>query len=125
MQDGVEKIEGRYYITYNGIKGDILYWSNKYNIPYRTIYKRIYSRKSIEEILSKEKLKVTYQKKKKRNSISTICWNCKNSVPTKDMKIGCVWSIFQKPIDGWKSVKTTVNHQESFLVLDCPEFLEG
>lgn len=61
----------------------------------------------------------------------TICWDCKNAVPTADGKYGCPWSREAKPVDGWEAKPT--QHKDhyprgfrvvnSFNVRKCPKFI--
>lgn len=57
----------------------------------------------------------------------SICWGCKNAVPGNGK--GCRWSVYLKPVDGWKATPT--EHKcvrkttKGFCVLECPEFEKG
>lgn len=57
----------------------------------------------------------------------TICWNCKNCVPSVEKKQGCEWSEHLKPVPGWDAVrhKLTVSTGRSvisYMVRSCPKF---
>ena len=60
----------------------------------------------------------------------TICWKCRNAVP--EGEYGCSWSRELKPVPGWTAVSHNIKvypawgrelGQESFKVVDCPEFI--
>lgn len=50
----------------------------------------------------------------------TKCWWCKHAVP--GAHTGCEWSMYQKPVPGWKAEKTHVTDYDSYLVKECPKF---
>ena len=60
----------------------------------------------------------------------TLCWRCANSVPNNLTGTGCPWSIFFRPIEGWKAEyhparmvgKNIV--KETYTVIECPMFVE-
>ena len=68
---------------------------------------------------------------------STICWNCKNAVPSEDGLVGCNWSRNLQPVDGWTAEETVMNldygdaknrvvrREVGYVVLDCPGFEVG
>jgi hypothetical protein len=58
----------------------------------------------------------------------TLCWSCKNAVPGHET--GCSWSRGFIPVQGWTAEETKLKNPgaklaDSFLVLECPEFMEG
>lgn len=56
----------------------------------------------------------------------TICWKCRNAVPTATS--GCSWSRDLVPVPGWVAEKHTTPHANdggmitSYCVDYCPEF---
>lgn len=66
----------------------------------------------------------------KRKSVPknpTICWKCKNAVPTATC--GCSWSRSFVPVDGWIAEKHNVKQSngrdgvyDTYRVIRCPEF---
>lgn len=59
---------------------------------------------------------------------STLCWKCKKAT------CKCSWSKNFIPVKGWKAEPTKVLSRnsarsdrtvDSYLVLECPEFVEG
>lgn len=76
--------------------------------------------------------------KMQHNCAETLCWQCANSVPKIDRGKyvrGCSWSIAFEPVEGWtatrcdmlvKNMRGHYSHMlESYLVRECPEFVEG
>lgn len=69
----------------------------------------------------------------KRNDDDTLCWYCKNAVPSE--RYGCAWSERGKPVDGWNAEETEIANTrgteaikyitKSYKILSCPEFKEG
>lgn len=62
------------------------------------------------------------------NNTPTLCWRCKNAVPGPET--GCSWSRGFIPVQGWTAQETKIRVVgggtiDSFLVLECPEFMEG
>lgn len=64
---------------------------------------------------------------KRKNKAASICWKCRNAVPTE--KTGCSWSRDFVPVDGWvvENHCIYVNPEcsrrvESYCVEYCPEF---
>ena len=63
----------------------------------------------------------------------TLCWSCRNAVPTADGSCGCSWSKRYVPVKGWNALRRDVAVMkykrpcatESYMVKDCPEFIEG
>ena len=55
----------------------------------------------------------------------TICWGCQNAIGR------CNWSRELKPVDGWDVIPRTIKASkngmtdilESYIVLECPEFI--
>lgn len=65
---------------------------------------------------------------------ATLCWDCKNAVPTLDRKCGCSWSRWFRPVEGWEAVRKDVRvisggtqerMSESYIVKKCPQFVKG
>lgn len=58
----------------------------------------------------------------------TLCWSCRNAVPSPDGEYGCSWSRKFEPVEGWKATPTvmqpSMRNQEyaSYYVIDCPEY---
>lgn len=61
--------------------------------------------------------------------ISTKCWSCKHSVPCREKKQGCEWSVSLKPVPGWlaeyKPIQIQGRMVESYCVITCPKFERG
>lgn len=55
---------------------------------------------------------------------ATLCWECKNAVPTKDA--GCSWSRAFQPVEGWTAEKHQQKQSssvyETYCVISCPLF---
>lgn len=67
--------------------------------------------------------------KKSKQFRPSLCWECVNAVPDDTLGYGCSWSREQKPVDGWKAVKTNVEEDSYyppdrpvFHVMCCPKF---
>lgn len=69
-------------------------------------------------------------------SVSTLCFDCVNAVPTPDGTRGCEWSRCFRPVPGWEAKRNDVRIQsgntnppvrmvESYRVRKCPKFTEG
>lgn len=66
---------------------------------------------------------------------TTLCWLCRNAVPSPELGTGCSWSMDGKPVDGWdahrrdvhgyKDGKLTAGAIESYRVRLCPKFQRG
>lgn len=74
------------------------------------------------------------KKERKASKLKTKCWHCKHAVPNHRgdgeykqgvEKIGCEWSIFGKPVPGWKAVEDKPDEILAYCVIDCPKFEEG
>ncbi len=57
----------------------------------------------------------------------TLCWCC-----AKAVNGGCSWSNKFEPVDGWRAEPSTVRSNitgtprvATWLVIECPEFVEG
>lgn len=58
----------------------------------------------------------------------SLCWKCKNAVPTKDA--GCSWSRAFQPVEGWTAERKHTakaggpadDVYETYCVTACPEF---
>lgn len=58
------------------------------------------------------------------NNKDTLCWHCKKFSGL------CSWSDRFEPVNGWKAEKTSVKTErntliDSYIVRECPEFVEG
>lgn len=53
----------------------------------------------------------------------TLCWGCANAIPNRDGTMGCNWSRFFEPVEGWDTLSAPGD--TSLTVLRCPEFEEG
>lgn len=53
-------------------------------------------------------------------SKQTLCWKCKNAVPSADGTYGCNWSRSLQPVEGWEATPSPHN---SFHIINCPEFI--
>lgn len=51
---------------------------------------------------------------------STLCWKCRNAVPSGDGKYGCSWSLSFIPVEGWYAIPRP---RDSFCVISCPNFI--
>ncbi len=67
-----------------------------------------------------------YEYMKKRRGRESLCWDCKNACG------GCSWSRNLTPVEGWeaKTIKVKGNFYtgevlDSYVVINCPEFIEG
>jgi hypothetical protein len=57
----------------------------------------------------------------------TICWVCKNATG------GCSWSARLEPVKGWKAKEAPIRltrkgytkYTDSYVVLECPEYVRG
>ena len=56
-----------------------------------------------DEVVSVDKKKSDNKKTAERNYEcgGTLCWKCKNAVPSKDGTVGCSWMIDLIPVKGW------------------------
>lgn len=62
----------------------------------------------------------------------TICWECANAVPDRNIGRGCSWSMDFEPVEGWTAERTKIKNRgkvaeesNSYQVIACPEFVEG
>ena len=64
----------------------------------------------------------------------TLCWFCRNAVPSERTGTGCSWSRSFRPVPGWKAKRCLVRmckageaprFSPSYDVRKCPEFEEG
>lgn len=62
----------------------------------------------------------------------TICWECANAVPDRNIGRGCSWSLYGEPVEGWTAERTKIKNRgkvaeesNSYQVIACPEFVEG
>ncbi len=69
---------------------------------------------------------------KNRDPRETLCWYCKNAVPSKGTRAGCSWSRKFEPVSGWNADETILKCHggydekiKSYLVKECPEFEKG
>lgn len=79
------------------------------------------------------KLKPPRIPERQRNE--SICWFCKNAVPTRNENgnfvTGCEWSIRKQPVPGWQSidkVRKRLGLDEYYTahkVQACPKFERG
>ena len=57
-------------------------------------------------------------------SCDTLCWRC-----IKSANNGCSWSERFEPVEGWTAVPTKIKFcdytDDSYRVIDCPEFERG
>ena len=71
-----------------------------------------------------------------RPKVLSLCWYCRNAVPSPETGAGCSWSRkAHQPVEGWVAERRDLklrgkNNQvlhmiESYRVLACPEFEEG
>lgn len=72
-----------------------------------------------------------------RPAAVSLCWYCRNAVPSPETGAGCSWSERpHEPVRGWVAERRDLQiqkegrrHQtcgvESYRVLACPEFEEG
>lgn len=72
-----------------------------------------------------------------RPSGATLCWLCRNAVPSPETGAGCSWSRKpHTPVPGWEAERRDLygyaskgswkaGVTESYRVLSCPEFQEG
>ncbi len=82
--------------------------------------------KGAKKYCSKEcALSVKYYKTKNQNK-ETLCWECKNACGK------CSWSKNFVPVKGWEALPTKIKGSfesetviDSFLVINCPEFIRG
>ena len=50
-------------------------------------------------------------------SHANICFDCQNAV------CGCNWSRNFKPVPGWEAELTVVNHNITYYITGCPEYI--
>ncbi len=66
----------------------------------------------------------------------SLCWFCRNAVPSQETGAGCSWSSqTHTPVEGWEAEQRDLKMnygyrrgyrlEESYRVLACPEFQEG
>ena len=63
----------------------------------------------------------------------SLCWFCRNAVPSPEAGTGCSWSSrTHTPVEGWEAERRDLKMYykgyrlvESYRVLACPEFQEG
>ncbi len=72
-----------------------------------------------------------------RPAAASLCWYCRNAVPSPETGAGCSWSERpHEPVKGWVADRRDLQIQkegrrhrtcgvESYRVLACPEFVEG
>ena len=68
-----------------------------------------------------------------RPSTMSLCWFCRNAVPSPETGTGCSWSSrTHTPVEGWEAERRDLKMCykgyrliESYRVLACPEFREG
>lgn len=52
------------------------------------------------------------------NSKSTLCWSCKHTNQNE-----CSWFRADAiPVPGWKAIKRPIDGNESYVVLQCPNY---
>lgn len=62
--------------------------------------------------------------------MQTLCWQCKNAVPSIVKNRGCNWSRKLEPVEGWDAEETVVgairdmDKAKGFRVISCPEFID-
>ena len=66
---------------------------------------------------------------------ATLCWHCRNAVPSPESGAGCSWSLGGTPVKGWKAQRRDIHGYkdgewtpgviESYRVQSCPEFRKG
>ena len=69
----------------------------------------------------------TMAKTKKKHKLQmpkeSLCWQCKNAVPSPWTGAGCEWSREYKPVPGWKAeMRERTNLKGSYFVFKCPKF---
>ena len=72
-----------------------------------------------------------------RSQKDTLCWYCRNAVPSPKAGTGCSWSREHTPVRGWLADRRDVPHyyirngrqisdmEESYRVVHCPDFQRG
>ena len=61
----------------------------------------------------------------------TLCWCCRNAVPSVAAGVGCSWSRSFRPVPGWEAEETKIwvggerKTVPTFRVVRCPEFEKG
>jgi hypothetical protein len=101
-------------IGHKGEFHNMTQWAEKLGMCSKTLSTKLKSGLTLGEIIQQ----VEEANEEKDNS---LCWGCKNAVPTKDGKYGCCWSRHFKPVKGWE-----VETQKDILgytVLQCPKFI--
>ena len=64
---------------------------------------------------------------------ASLCWRCRNAVPSPTEFTGCSWSRRYQPVEGWTAEQTAIlvgaaEHRRlepSYRVIRCPEFEAG
>ena len=73
--------------------------------------------------------KLTEEMTMRKRFPDTLCWSCKNAVPSLDGKRGCSWSRHFKPVDGWTAdpieFAQGYKYNNSYCVYKCPEYIKG
>ena len=111
----------------------------------RRNYHRMSNRK-IGEVLGRSEHSIQFRgralgvTKKVDQMAATLCWECKNAVPSGGGENGCNWSVNGQPVIGWKAKKVNLNIASgasepggetrkkvvtSYCVKKCPLFEEG
>lgn len=69
-------------------------------------------------------------KRRRKYKDGSLCWDCKNAVPSGEH--GCSWSESFEPVPGWDAHRKDVmigakkeGTTESYFVYQCPEFEKG
>lgn len=88
------------------------------------VYKVTHSRKRTEKkLLDKPMPRIEDVDKYK----GTLCWRCRNAVPSKYTGYGCSWSMWFIPVEGWTAKAMKMERMScgvSYLVKKCPKFEE-
>lgn len=63
----------------------------------------------------------------KREPKESLCWSCRNAVPSRARGTGCSWSEGFVPVAGWCAFAHTLDNgegrtTESYCVAQCPRF---
>ena len=65
-------------------------------------------------------------------TVPSLCWSCRNAVPSLQKGTGCNWSREFKPVEGWEAQRRDLcgymecqwkdGAIESYRVVRCPEY---
>ena len=79
--------------------------------------------------LLKSAFELTKPQRRLRNKMGTADTLCYSCIHATNKYGACPWSKELKPVEGWNAVRRDIEHYngstESYLVIDCPNFVAG